>query len=393
MKIISIDKLNEGDVLGKSIFNDRSELLLSSGYRLTKDMIQLIIKHGFNFVYVMDDATKDIVPEEMIDESVKQMVTQKVAEQFKGVQDNLAFEAFAPDEIKKKLEDDAAVKGSLRMPSVRQQVSQLLEEIVDNQITMFTSLPMKTDGGVDHQHAIDTTLLCILVAQHMNFDHRETRALGTAALIHDVGRMVLGDIAKKPISELSRDEKMMMREHPTYSMMIVRGNDPNSFLEQTTVLQHHERQDGKGFPQGMKGTNRPPVKGRRNDQGQIFRYAEILAVTNAYDSLLSGREDGRRWAPDEAIRQVVSEAGSAWNIHVVKALTQVVQTYPVGVTVRVKQTASHAYVGYTGVVAKANPTDQTKPVLVLTNNSVGAEITPKLLDLSAEKYCSIELLM
>jgi len=393
MRIISLDKLKTGDILGKSLFNERGELLLSSGYALTDRMVELIRKQGYNYVYVMDDVSEDIVPETVISESVRQIVNRQLAQTFDGVKNNLAFEAHTPEEIKKRLRDESKARKLIRMPSVRKQVNQLLEEIFDNNISMFTSLPVRSEAGEDYQHAFEVAVMSILLGQVFRYNHREMRALGAAALVHDIGKMAFPRLKGKTYDQLSREERMILHEHPTYSMMILRGSDPSSYLEQTTVLQHHEQQDGRGYPQGLQGTGEKPAKAKAHEPLRIFRFAEILAVANRYDNLLTGTLDGEKKSPAEAIATLVNEAGTRWNPHVVRALTQVVQTYPVGATVRIKKTYSRSYIGYIGVIKKANMIAQNKPVIVLFSNAVGAKITPREVDLSNEKTVTLELVI
>ncbi len=391
MRIVKLENLHTGDILGKSLFNKRGELLLASGFQLSDEMIAKIRKSGFHYIYVMDEATRDIVPEEVISDTVRQVANQKLAETIDGVKGNLAFEKFAPAEIKKRLEEDQKLRSFVKVADIRKQVGNILEEIIDNQIMMFSSLPMKSDEGHEMEHAMDVTLLSLLLSREFNFDHREMRALGTSAMLHDIGKMVFPTLLKTPVSELSRDQKMMLREHPVYSMLILQGSEPTAYVEQATVLQHHEQHNGKGFPKGLRGFGRPPIKDRGKDQGFIHRHAEILAVANVYDNMVSGTQDGTVYSPDIAIQKIVNGDTGLWNPWVVKALSKVISVFPKGSMVRINKTATHAFEGYVGVVAKTNESDPHRPFLVLIQNAVGADITPKILDLNSEKHATIEL--
>ncbi|MDP8208807.1 MAG: HD domain-containing protein [Candidatus Electryonea clarkiae] len=391
MRIKSTSKLEEGEVLGKSVFNERSELMLSSGYVLTEAMISLLKHKGFNYVYIMDGISKDIIPEEVISDVIRQATNSKIAKTFEGVKNNLAFEKFAPEEIKKRLVEDAEMHNIVKMTDVREQVEQMLEEIIDNNLTMFTSLPMKSESGADYEHAFDTSVLSILMAQEFKYDQHEMKTIGSSAMVHDIGKMAFGDMAEKKESDLSRDEKMLLREHPVYSMLILQGSEPDAFVEHTTVFQHHEQVNGKGYPQGLKGINKPPTKSRGNDKRYIYRMAEIIAVANVYDNLTSGALDGTIRTPEDAIVEIINGETGEWNQSVIKKLTKVVQCYPVGSTVRIKNNISNKYIDYRGIITKANPKDQSRPTILLTNNSLGAPIMPRLVDFKDEKEMSIRL--
>ncbi len=393
MRITSVDKIQPGDILGKSLFNERAELLLAAGYELKPDLIESIKSHGFPYVMIMDPAAKDLEPEEVIGESVRTIVNQKLANVFRNAKKNLAFEKFAPEEIKRQLKEDPTYKHVLDMPAVRRMVFQVIDEIMESQATMLTAIPMKSDSGHDYQHALDTTILAILIAQQFHFNTRELKLLGTACLTHDIGKLPFSEIAAKEDWERTAEEKMILREHPVYSKLIIEGSDPEAFVEQEVVLQHHEQINRRGYPQRLRSQNRPPSAGQKHDPRYIHRYAEILAVANVYDNLTSGGFDGTYYSPEEAIIRIVNGETGAWNEHVVRELVRVVQCFPVGSTIRINNNSSYKHVGFRGIVLKANPDDQHKPVVILTHNPLGNEIQPKIADLAEERTCKIEMML
>ncbi|HEX05542.1 MAG TPA: HD domain-containing protein, partial [Bacteroidetes bacterium] len=312
MQIVNINKVKPGDVLGKSLFNKKSELLLSSGYELTEDMINLMLSKGISFVYVMNELTKDINPEEVISSTVREITNQKMADTFAGVEKNLAFEKFAPENIKKQLEDNRKLKKIVNMPAVKKVVGEVLEDIVERQAMMFSGLQMKSTDGQDYEHAVDTTVISILISRQFRYDYSEMKILGSAAIVHDIGKMAFKELRNKPINEMTADEKMIIREHPIYSKMILEASDPEAYVEQAVVMQHHEMDNGRGYPAGLKGFGRPPTRERGKDAGFIHRYAEILAVANVYDNLISGTFDGETYPPDRAILKLVNGEAGVW---------------------------------------------------------------------------------
>ncbi len=395
MRIIPLNKLQPGDTLGKSLFNDKGELLLASGYTLTQDMISLVFRHGFRFVYIMDEITKDIQPEEVIADNIRQGTSREITKTFNALEANLNLDdEDNPDDIRRIIEGSKRLKEWVPMSVVREQVSTIIEEIVDHHVTMYTSLPMKSESGRDWQHAFDTTVLCILVAQHFRYDYKEMKSLGIAAMIHDLGRIVFPKINKKPLSEMTREERMILQEHPVYSMLLLQNADDGSYVEQTTVLQHHERFDGRGFPNRLRGCNNPPTSNFKNPPKTMYRHAEILAAVNVYDNFLSGSLDGNSYTPEEAITELVNSSGESFNPHVVDALARVVQCYPVGAPVRISKTFSGTYDKYYGVIVQTNPDDQSRPIVLLTNGPNGEKILPKVIHFTEEeRYVKLNLVL
>ncbi len=394
MHLVSVGKLQVGDVLGRSLYNESRELLLAAGYKLSADMIRRLEDRGFNYVYILDGVADDITPEEVISDTLRQSVTKSVEDAWGDIRKNPALRGLNPENLAKRLDNDPKLRNMLSMSSFRRQASDLLDDVIGNNIQVFSSLPLRTDDDHHVQHAVDVALLSILMGQELALHWDDLRSLATASLLHDVGKTILISKEEKVSRALLREREVMMREHPTYSMLIVRGSDPASFKEQLAVHEHHEQLDGKGYPMGLTGEDAPLVK--RSGAGgsrKIFRLSMVLAVANRYDNLVSGVFDGTMYTPEDALKRLVSEAGLMWNSYAVKALGQVVQLYPVGTMVRFTRFREMEYVGSYGVVVQNNPEDQTKPVVVLTHNTMNQKINPKKINTIVDPNCRIELVL
>lgn len=393
MKSVKLDQVKVGDTLGKSLFNEKGDLMLAAGYELTQDMLYLLKKHGYRSLYLFDEATKDIKPLDVISDVVRAATTKRMNDSYGEVAKSLDRVHTSPLHLKHRLADDPSLKKILPVGEINKAVSGLVEELLDNNVSLLTSLPIKTEIGKAFEHSIDTAILAILLGQQFNYEYKELKLLGSAALLHDIGKMVFPQLLGKPEFMLSFQEKWLLREHPTYSMLILKGSDPHSYVEQTTILQHHERPDGKGFPQGLKGDNAAPVKALEVDPTRIFRHAEILAVANAYDNYLAGEFDGKPHTPQSAVSEMVAGAGSIFNPHVLRALTKVVQFFPQGCEIRIRATSSGKWDGARGYVKEANPHEYAKPVVLITFDARGNAIDPEEVDLKSEKEAHLELIL
>ena len=123
----------------------------------------------------------------------------------------------------------------------------------------------------------------------------------------------------------------------------------------------------------------------------IYPLAEIVAVADAYDNHISGRNHGGAKSPEEAISAVVSDAGIAFNHRVVKALADVISVFPTGSVVRIMDSSLPKIRGYEAVVMSPNSNDYHRPVVVLLKDGLGRKVTPKMVDLSTETYAHLEL--
>ena len=153
---------------------------------------------------------------------------------------------------------------------------------------MFEAPLVKTYLNRSYEHALNTTMLSVMLGRAFNYTPDELTALGTAAMLHDIGKLIFPDLANKPLRDLSPAEARRLRVHPAAGALIVARSAPLSNLEQAAIRQHHEQQDGRGYPMRLIGTNEPPLRVRVQGNREIFRFAEILAVANTFDNLING---------------------------------------------------------------------------------------------------------
>ncbi len=124
-------------------------------------------------------------------------------------------------------------------------------------------------------HSARVALYAAEIARMMDLEEAEIAIIERASLLHDLGKLVVGDsILRKP-TRLSNEEMEVMREHPGNAARIL---SPFRFLsrEAEALRAHHERYDGKGYPNGLKGEEIPLA-------------ARIIAVADAFDAMTSNR--------------------------------------------------------------------------------------------------------
>jgi putative nucleotidyltransferase with HDIG domain len=124
-------------------------------------------------------------------------------------------------------------------------------------------------------HSARVALYAAEIARVMDLDETEVAVVERAAMLHDLGKLVVGDAILRKPTRLSNEETDLMRQHPTNAARILA---PFRFLarEADALRAHHERYDGKGYPSGLKGEEIPLA-------------ARIIAVADAFDAMTSSR--------------------------------------------------------------------------------------------------------
>jgi hypothetical protein len=164
-------------------------------------------------------------------------------------------------------------------------------------------------------------------------------------------------------------------------------------MEVQVVNQHHEYQDGSGFPIGLCGENLPPVKSVKRKKGTIFRLAEICCVTSAYDNLVMNPIGEYQNTPEEALKKIIADAGKLYNKTIVSALHEIIPIFPVGSTIQIEDIIDPMLTGCYGVVAKINPEKLNRPVIIITMNKLRKRIKPVMIDTSKLHNIKLKLLL
>ncbi len=154
----------------------------------------------------------------------------------------------------------------------------------------------------DHQVRV-ATIACDLAGE-MGWDEEQVRALRVAALLHDVGKMTVSrEILNKP-GQLDAVEYCQMKLHAVAGHAILKDiRFPWPIAE--TVLQHHERMDGSGYPRGLRGDD-------------ILPMARVLAIADVFDAMTSTRSYRPALELEVVLEELEGQAGTLLDTRMVK---------------------------------------------------------------------------
>jgi putative nucleotidyltransferase with HDIG domain len=159
----------------------------------------------------------------------------------------------------------------------------------------------------DHQKRV--ARLACKIAEKLELNNNSIELLRIASLLHDIGKIsIAGEILNKP-GKLSPLEFEMIKAHPKLGYEILENISYLPELAQV-VLQHHERLDGSGYPQGLKN-------------GEILLEARILAVADVVEAMTSHRPYRPAYTLEEALEEMSKNKGRLYDPDVVDALIEV----------------------------------------------------------------------
>lgn len=148
-------------------------------------------------------------------------------------------------------------------------------------------------------HSERVSRYCKLIGKAMNLRSEAVRELELAGLYHDIGKISIPDAILDKAGPLDEDEWEIMRNHTINGYQILRAADRYSNIAEY-AMSHHERIDGKGYPNGLKGD-------------EIPLFARIISVVDAFEAMTSDRPYRKAMRHDEAIIELKRHAGTQFD--------------------------------------------------------------------------------
>ncbi|MBP2444643.1 HD-GYP domain-containing protein [Rhizobium leguminosarum] len=168
---------------------------------------------------------------------------------------------------------------------------------IDQNPTVFLSVTrLKSRDEVTFLHSISVSALMILFSRHLGLDETTVQMLGTAGLLHDVGKLEIPLEVLNKEGRLDEDEIKMIRDHPEKGHAILSRQEGMSEIVLDVCLNHHERIDGKGYPRKLSET-------------QVSFHARLAAICDVYDAVTSVRPYRAPWSASQALKWMLGNEG------------------------------------------------------------------------------------
>jgi putative nucleotidyltransferase with HDIG domain len=160
------------------------------------------------------------------------------------------------------------------------------------------------------RHALNVARLALLIGRGLDLAREELVAIAVGALLHDIGKLTVpAPVLEKP-GGLTSDEWTLVRAHPTTGEALVSPYLRHP-LVRSVVRWHHERVDGRGYPDGLRGDTIPLA-------------ARIVSVADAYEAMVASRPYAYARTPLEAVAETFDCAGRQFDARCVERLSEIV---------------------------------------------------------------------
>jgi HD-GYP domain-containing protein (c-di-GMP phosphodiesterase class II) len=216
-----------------------------------------------------------------------------------GKADKVRAQALAQrsTQVVKALFEDGLTAGTAPAGKILSVVDEIASTLEQNSSAFISVTRLKSKNDGLYTHSVAVCALMIGLARELGLPPREVQALGTAGLLHDVGKVRIDDALLRKGDELSDAELVELRQYPQFGFDLLATDDGLPPVTRDVALHHQERLDGSGYPFGSRGED-------------ISQAARMAAICDTYETLTSasGGRKGMRAAHAIAAMYAMDQA-------------------------------------------------------------------------------------
>ena len=235
----------------------------------------------------------------------------------------------------------AVTEGQPDLPAALQAVEGLADAVTGNRTALVALTAMRTYDNYTFTHMVNVAILTMGQARALGIDGRLLREFGLSALMHDIGKVrTPKEILNKP-DKLTDAEFDVMRRHVVDGAEILRRTPEMPILAPVVAFEHHLRNDGTGYPFGVKRPN-------------LNLGTMMCGIADVYDAMRSQRAYQQAFPTDRILAVLKRNDGTQFDPNLVRRFVQLLGIYPPGNLVKLSS-------GEIAVVAQVHAPDPHRP--------------------------------
>ena len=316
MKKIAISQLLPGMVTAESVLDINKQLIIEKGTLLKESHIRRLQSYNILAVCVEDSPiTADLeeFEESNTEEAEDMTYGQKVraSEEYKAFRKNYDLKL---DSLKTTLNSVVEKNVDLDVRKLLQSSLSMVSGTNSSMSVLDMLHNMREYDDSTYAHCMNVALICNVLATWLKLSPEDVEMATACGLLHDIGKiMVDQSLITKP-GKLSATEYSEVKNHTVRGYKLLQEKNVDVHIR-NAALMHHERNDGTGYPLGLRGE-------------QIDRFARIVAIADVYDAMTATRVYREALCPFRVIEMFEEEGFQKYEVeYLLVFLENVVNTY------------------------------------------------------------------
>ncbi|RSK25442.1 HD-GYP domain-containing protein [Bacillus sp. HMF5848] len=226
---------------------------------------------------------------------------------------------------------------------VRSTIIPLLDSVFEAPSELALLHHFSTKEDYIYHHAISVALLASYIGIKLNYSKGDVIQLALAGLLSDAGMAKLDNRILKKTTSLTIDEFKEVKQHPVFSYRLVQNIPLLKDITKLAILQHHERNDGSGYPFGYT-------------KDKLHQYSQIIAIADVFHAMTSERVYRSKQSPYRALEFILKESFGKFDLVLVQTLVSLLSNFSIGTKVLLTN-------GLSGDIIFVDSNQPTRPMI------------------------------
>lgn len=265
-------------------------------------------------------------------------------------------------DLVKSFMEDVQIGKAINVELAKAAVAECVDSVMNAPDALMWLMQLKKWDEYTSQHSMNVCVLSIALARQLDLPEDEIHLVGLCGMMHDMGKMKVPiEVLNKP-GRFEPEELKMMNRHPAFGKEVLEASEGIPECVVDAAHGHHERLDGKGYPQNLMGTS-------------IHPYTRMITIADMYDAIVSDRCYKKGKTHLEAINIMRENCGSQLDTALVAKFVESLGIYPPGNIVEMNNSE-------VGVVLEVNNVKKLKPKINMLLDEEKHRVEPRLVDLA-----------
>ncbi|WP_297420203.1 HD-GYP domain-containing protein [Clostridium sp.] len=335
MRLVPIECVKPNTTIGKTLYDADGRVLVRAGVILSERIISKIRDINILSIYVIDEYSSEEI-EDIIKPELRQKAILTIKEAFSNINRLTVADKFSKKE-------------SMYFNNIENMAEDLIENVLNNNGVLLSLVDIRSMDNYVYSHSVNVAVISLVLGMTLKLPRRQLQSLCIGALLHDVGKSFIPREILMKEEELTSEEVQKLKQHSALGYKYLSDSYNLSAASKIIALQHHERPDGLGYPNGLL-----------NDEINIL--SKIVSIANAYDTLSTGRPNKKALFPSDVLEYLMSSAGKIFDYDIVNTFCKIVIPFSKGTLVELSN-------GDVAVVQETLPNFPLRPIVKILKSS------------------------